>query len=108
MSFNLSHIHQKWLHSYEEDTPDTIILRPESYAFPPSRGRAGYELREGGEATRIAPGPADRRVYIPGTWSIDSSGLITMRFEGRQTETLQVGSVEQNRLVLNRAGRTII
>jgi hypothetical protein len=48
-------LHKRWLHSYEEDTETEAVYRPESYAFPPSRGpRPGFELRPDGSCILLA------------------------------------------------------
>jgi hypothetical protein len=40
----------RWMHSHEEDTDATEIYRPAEYAFPPARGRIGYEFIPDGQA----------------------------------------------------------
>jgi hypothetical protein len=35
----------RWIHSHEEDTAGELVFRPDGFAFPRSRGRAGFELR---------------------------------------------------------------
>ncbi|WP_332879596.1 hypothetical protein [Massilia sp. S19_KUP03_FR1] len=49
-----------WTHSYEEDTGNEQVYRPDSYAFPPSR-RPRARLDFGaGQVTTAVPGPDDK------------------------------------------------
>ncbi len=40
-----SRLCQRWIHSHEEDTDTEMVYRPADFAFPPSRGRTGFENR---------------------------------------------------------------
>ena len=64
-----------WVHSHEEDEGDRVVLRPPSYAFPPSRGRASLSLEPGGAIAVRHPGPDDRTVASDGEWSLDGNRL---------------------------------
>lgn len=58
----------RWLHSHEEDTPDATVYRRDSFPFPPSRGRHGFELRDDGSLLDLGPGAGDRPSPGAGTW----------------------------------------
>src|SRR5437667_6338660 len=38
----------RWMHSHEEDMQGVMAFRPKDFSFPPSRGRRGFDFREGG------------------------------------------------------------
>ncbi len=78
----------RWLHSHEEDTDVELVYRPATYRFPPSRGRAGFELRPDGTAADIRIGPTDRREESPGTWRLEGNSLILERAGHSQVLTL--------------------
>ena len=77
----------RWLHSREEDTDDVEVYRPESWDFPPARGRRGIEFCPGGELRLIGPGPGDRPETRPGT-----------------REALEIVGQEPDRLLVRRRG----
>lgn len=62
-----------WLHSYEEDEGDTIVYRPNSYDFPPSRGRTGFALEAGGVIKRYDIAPTDGLEEQTGKWELDDN-----------------------------------
>jgi len=64
----------RWLHSHEEDTADSLVYRSADFAFPPSRGRYGFELIAGGALYELGPGPADAPTAATGTWTMPSPG----------------------------------
>ena len=53
------YLYQHWVHSYEEDTESEMVYRPAAFAFPPSRGRTGFEFSPGGACTVIGIAPTD-------------------------------------------------
>lgn len=72
----LSHkLYGRWLHSHEEDTATETVYRLDSFKFPPSRGRAGFDLREDGSATMLVIGATDRREEVPERWSLNGDQL---------------------------------
>jgi hypothetical protein len=72
---------QRWVHSYEEDTPGSQVFRPPNYEFPPSRGREGFDIRKDGSFTLLGPGRSDRSVAIAGHWVRSSDGILVVTFE---------------------------
>jgi len=102
MTFDQTILHCRWLHSHEEDVPGKKVFRPDSYAWPPSRGRFGYEFRPDGRVLRLAPGPTDKPTADQGTWTADAEGQITIHIPGRQDEVLEIDTLDPDRLVVKR------
>ncbi len=67
---------QRWLHSHEEDSGNKSVFRPASYAFPPSRGRTGFELKPDGTLVQIGIGSTDRPAETAGTWELSGDNLV--------------------------------
>ena len=67
---------QKWFFSNEEFRGDTVYFRPESYEFPRSRGREGFQFKEeDGKVTYYAISPADMPMVLEATWTYDDEIL---------------------------------
>ena len=66
---------ERWLHSHEEDTATEMVFRDGSFAFPPSRGRVGFELRADGFYVDLGIAPADGVLETEGTWSLEGDVL---------------------------------
>ena len=59
----------RWVHVFEEDTPEGAVYRPDDEHVPLSRKPRGWlEFHEDGSATIFTPGPDDRPVERPTTW----------------------------------------
>jgi hypothetical protein len=72
----------RWVHVFEEDTPDGAVYRPESGGIPLSRRpREQLELRSDGRATLFVPGPDDRLVARPAIWRDRNEGKKPQRGE---------------------------
>lgn len=63
-------IFQRWTHSYEEDKDGFRVYRPAGFAFPPARGREGFEIRADGVYIRHAIGRADAPEQMQGSWKM--------------------------------------
>lgn len=94
-----------WVHSHEEDVDESIVYRPSTFDFPPSRGREHWELRTGGTAIRHAIAPADGSIRHEGTWSLSSDSLLTIDLASGSPmhHAFRVVAVDTARLVLRRA-----
>ncbi|RIJ36934.1 hypothetical protein [Pontibacter oryzae] len=57
-----------WLHSFEEDEDGVWVYRPNTFDFPPSRGRTGFSLEPGGVIKRYEIAPADGLQEEEGEW----------------------------------------
>lgn len=64
-----------WVHSHEEDRDGNMVFRSASFPFPPSRGRRGFTLEEGGELEIHQPGRDDRSVRSSGAWTLEGNVL---------------------------------
>jgi hypothetical protein len=72
----------RWIHVFEEDTPDGEVFRPETDDIPLSRRpRRRLELSADGTARLFVPGPDDRLVETPATWE-DEAGELVLRSRG--------------------------
>ena len=96
-------IAQRWMHSHEEDTAEEIVYRPANFAFPPSRGRAGFELKGDGTYLDLGTGPADGPQQAEGEWQL-ADDVLTLACDalpgGRRT--LRVITCGDDRLVVAR------
>jgi hypothetical protein len=92
----------RWIHSHEEDVNTQMVFRPASYAFPPSRGRRGFELKSDQSLIDIGIAASDGPQVTKGTWKLDGSSLQFFKSAGRTpTQTLQVVSADKDRLVVS-------
>ena len=97
-------LHQRWVHSHEEDHGDEMVFRPASFPFPPSRGRRSIELGKDGTLRGARPGPTDRSEGAEGRWQIEGERL-TLFSPGSQSpaQALVIVSASADRLVLRSA-----
>ncbi len=79
-------VFRHWVHSYEEDAGGVQVYRPAGYKFPPSRGRAGFEIKRDGSFVDYPIAPADGNEKVPGTWRLDESGRVVVTFRDRRRE----------------------
>lgn len=69
----------KWVHSHEEDDGDIKVYRPDSYDFPPSRGRRGFKmLMKNYALTSYDIAPADGTLERTGNWNDLGENLISI------------------------------
>lgn len=84
-------IGQRWVHSFEEDTANVQVYRPQSWDFPLSRRpRAAFELRADGTAQLFLPGASDRPEGKDASWTEESGELLV--------RTAQRGAISQTTL----------
>jgi hypothetical protein len=96
-------LQQRWLHSHEEDSDTEMVFRPASYRFPPSRGRAGFDLKPNRAFTEIGIAPADGPVETEGRWTLDDNRLQFYKpSASTPSRTLQILSADKNRLVVKK------
>ena len=93
-----------WLHSHEEDTATELVFRPATYAFPPSRGRTGYEFCTDGRCTRRGIAARDGATSTEGQWRLEPGPppKITITLPDGQKQELAVLRIEEDRLVVAR------
>lgn len=102
MTIDRSALERAWVHSHEEDTADEQVFRLADFAFPPSRGRRGLDLRPDGSYAETAPGPTDRPESSLGTWDLDGDTLVLSPSDAAGSERLRVTAVDAERLVVAR------
>ncbi|WP_422930159.1 hypothetical protein [Singulisphaera sp. PoT] len=73
-------IYRVWVHSDEEDTEDFEVYRPESFDFPPARGRDGFEVKRGGAFVLREIGPADGIEEVDGKWEFKPADALSVTF----------------------------
>jgi hypothetical protein len=97
-------LHQKWMHSREEDTNTEVVFRPADYNFPRSRGRTGFELKHSGELVEIGIAPTDAQQETEGRWELeDDNKLVFYRdSELEPNRVLQVASADKDKLVIKK------
>jgi hypothetical protein len=101
MSQPPSQLFQTWIHSHEEDTATERVYRPAGYAFPPSRGRTGFDLRPDRTYTRIGIAARDGSTRSEGTWEYQENDehVLTLSLGTGQREIIRIVSVAPERLV---------
>jgi hypothetical protein len=91
---------QTWLHSYEEDQDDVLVYRPNTYDFPPSRGRTGFILEREGVAKQYVIAPTDGLEEQIGIWEFRDKNMVLVHIQGNghpeQRYTMQVVSLKDN------------
>jgi hypothetical protein len=90
----------RWLHSHEEDTETETVYRRAPYSFPPSRGRAGFELAPDGTAHEIGIGPTDKPTTSRGQWRLDDDNQLQLNLESGGGRRLTVRHLDGDRLVI--------
>ncbi len=95
---------QHWTHSYEDDTDGVRIYRPANYAFPPSRGREGFEIAKDGAYVRHAIGPDDRPQKMEGVWKMKGKNKFLISIPKMETKPfeMKIISVEKGMLKMER------
>ena len=94
-----------WVHSREEDAEGLEVFRPESFEFPVSFGRDGFEMHENGAFVQEDVGPADGIVRVPGRWSLLGPRQVAVSFHGTATRegyTFEIVAVEADVLRIRR------
>jgi hypothetical protein len=99
-----STVAQSWVHSHEEDTADQAVYRPENFAFPPSRGRGGFDLNPDGTMVQFGPGATDRTTTRSGQWEVRDDGRLVLYPEGSDTPSrvMKITSLSADKLVLKK------
>ena len=94
----------RWLHAHEEDTAETKVYRPESYPFPPARGRDGFEFKTGGALVYLGIARADGTEESIGRWTIEAPNRVRITVEHERIEpfTIEVISCDQETLRIRR------
>lgn len=97
-----SHLFKRWLHSHEEDTETVKVYRPEGYAFPPSRGRTGFDILEDGTLIHIGIAPTNGSLEVIGHWEAISESELVVDLEGKRAYTLRISASDEDTLHIER------
>ena len=94
----------RWMHSHEEDTAEVTVYRPATYAFPPARGRTGFEFGADGRATYLGIAAADGSTRIPARWELTAEDVVRVTPEDprAQPKIITVLSCDPERLTAGR------
>ena len=100
----LKQLEGTWLHSYEEDDENVQVYRPNTYAFPPARGRTGFAFDRAGLFTQYDIAPTDGLEGHKGKWTAESETVlrITLDDESEAEYKLQIVSLEKDLLKVKR------
>lgn len=90
-----------WVHSFEEDNPEELVFRPDTFSFPRSRGRRSIDIQASGKVLDLSPGKADVPESVSGNWNIDDQALVIHYADGTG-ERLQVKEVSPVKLVIRK------
>lgn len=95
---------QTWLHSYEEDSAEVRTYRPNTFDFPPSRGRTGFMLLKDGTFTRYGIAPTDGLEEQPGKWEAQNKQRLRIQFENplHEPEEIEILSATPTLLKIRR------
>jgi hypothetical protein len=100
---NAQDLHQHWVHSQEEDTATEAVYRPDTYKFPPARGRTSFDLRPMGALVKSAIAADDRRAKSQGSWRLeDGDKLAFYADDAKPDQVMQIASVSKDKLVVRR------
>ncbi|MGI4884345.1 MAG: hypothetical protein ACRYFR_05235 [Janthinobacterium lividum] len=93
-----------WLQSPEETRGDTLCYRPNTYKFPPSRGRTGFAIGPAGRFQQFDIAPTDGLQGHDGTWTAPDPAHLRVHLADGSTPdyTLEIISLHQGVLALRR------
>lgn len=75
-----------WLHAVEEDSAEVTVYRPNTYTFPPSRGRTGFSFDADGTFRLLSIAPTDGLEEHPGRWKMVKKNILRITFTGNEPE----------------------
>ena len=96
----------RWIHSFEEDSVQSQVYRPQSWDFPLSRRpREAFELRADGTAQLFMPGAEDRPETAGASWTEEEGQLLirTVKKGSRGPVTLRIVESGNDKLLVRRS-----
>ncbi len=90
MDFTQTIVGKTWLHSHEDDRGDTINYRPNSYDFPPSRGRTGFLIEANGTIRQYDIAPTDGLEEHLGKWNMRNEKTMEITFPDKKATDYEV------------------
>ena len=96
---NLKQLEGTWLHAHEEDQGEVRVYRPNTYAFPPSRGRTGFAFDANGLFTQYDIAPTDGLEGHKGRWKAQNDHTIRISLDDKKEPDylLEIVSLENQR-----------
>ncbi|GGE95684.1 hypothetical protein [Hymenobacter cavernae] len=103
-SSQFQQLERTWLHAQEEDQGDVWVYRPNTYSFPPSRGRTGFSFDHNGLFTQYDIAPTDGLEGRKGSWKPESGRIIRISLDDKRDPdyTLEIVSLEKEVLKVRR------
>lgn len=100
----LKQLERTWLHAHEEDQADVLVYRPNTYAFPPSRGRTGFAFDHNGLFTQYDIAPTDGIEGRRGRWTAENDHTLRITLDDKKDPdyTLEIVSLEKDVLKVRR------
>lgn len=87
-------VFNRWRHSFEEDSENTLVYRLPTRKLPLARGRDEFEFHRDGTYLEWVVGRGDRREPVHGRWELRPDGCVQITFEqGPRTRTLELVNV---------------
>lgn len=74
-----------WLASHEENRGDTLVYRPNTYKFPPARGRTGFALKSYGRFKQFDIAPTDGLKGRAGSWTANGDARLRIHLTDGQS-----------------------
>lgn len=103
-SAQLRLLERTWLHAHEEDQDDVHVYRPNTYAFPPSRGRTGFAFDHNGLFTQFDIAPTDGLEGRRGLWKVEDEHTLLISLDDKRDPDykLEIVSLENDVLKVRR------
>jgi len=100
----MKQLERTWLHAHEEDEGDLRVYRPNTYAFPPSRGRTGFTFDHNGLFTQLDIAPTDGLESHKGKWTVENDHTLRITLDDKKEPDykLEIVSMENNVLKVRR------
>ncbi|RSK51414.1 hypothetical protein [Hymenobacter rigui] len=97
-------LERTWLHAHEEDQGDVRVYRPNTYAFPPSRGRTGFAFDHNGLFTQYDIAPTDGIEGRKGRWTAENDHTLRISLDDKKDPDykLEIVSLENDVLKVRR------
>lgn len=100
----LKQLEGTWLHAHEEDQEGISVYRPNTYAFPPSRGRTGFQFDHNGLFTQYDIAPTDGLEGRKGQWKVEGNNTVRISLDDKKDPEykLEIVSLENGVLKVRR------
>jgi hypothetical protein len=100
----IKNLHRNWTHSFEEDTENEMVYRPDGFPLPRSRGRVQFQLQEDGKVRGMQIGRNDAPDEVAGSWNLEDKNL-EFSYNDGSSELYSLIEVTPEKLVLTKVGQ---